>query len=242
VENQFNYFNYFTEIEDQFLRRRGGGLLLTTLDWALIETWKDAGIPLEAALRGIDAAFDRYDQRPSKTRKVNSLAYCSQEVLAAAEAMKEAAVGVAADQPASAKSGAGQGFDPHAIVFFLRRNADLLQTAKLPAGAGISVHTIAEECAATLRKLAQEIENQKTPAKLEDLERHLTVLEEKLFAALLASTPDEEIVAVRTQADHELAPYRRRMAAAQIEQLQKQYVHKRLLEKYELPRLSLFYM
>jgi hypothetical protein len=242
VENQFNYFNYFTEIEDQFLRRRGGGLLLTTLDWALIETWKDAGIPLEAALRGIDAAFDRYDQRPSKTRKVNSLAYCSQEVLAAAEAMKEAAVGVAADQPASAKPGAGQGFDPHALVFFLRRNADLLQTAKLPAGAGISVHTIAEECAATLRKLAQEIENQKTPAKLEDLERHLTVLEEKLFAALLASTPDEEIVAVRTQADHELAPYRRRMAAAQIEQLQKQYVHKRLLEKYGLPRLSLFYM
>ena len=95
-----NYFNYFTEIEDHFLRRRGGGLLLSTLDWALIETWKDAGIPLEAVLRGIDAAFDRYDQRPSKTKKVNSLAYCSQEVLAAAEDMKEAAVGAAPDPSA----------------------------------------------------------------------------------------------------------------------------------------------
>jgi hypothetical protein len=242
VENQFNYFNYFTEIEDQFLRRRGGGLLLTTLDWALIETWKDAGIPLEAALRGIDAAFDHYDQRPSKTRKVNSLAYCSQEVLTAAEAMKEAAVGVAADQPASPKSGAGQGFEPQAIASFLRRNADLLQTAKLPRSTGISVHAIAEECAATLRKLAQEIETQKAPSKLEDLECHLTVLEEKLFAALLTATPDEEIVAVRAQADRELAPYRRKMAGPQIEQLQKQYVHKRLLEKYNLPRLSLFYM
>jgi len=242
VENQFNYFNYFTEIEDQFLRRRGGGLLLTTLDWALIETWKDAGIPLEAALRGIDAAFDRYDQRPSKTRKVNSLAYCSQEVLAAAEAMKEAAVGVAADQPASAKSSAGQGFEPAAIAAFLRRNAGVLQTAELPRSAGISVHIIAEECAAMLRKLAQEIENQKTPSRLEDLERHLAVLEEKLFAALLAATPGEEIVTVRAQADRELAPYRRKMAAPQIEQLQKQYVHKRLLEKYNLPRLSLFYM
>ncbi len=104
MEDQFNYFNYFTEIEEQFLRRRGGGLLLTTLDWALIETWKDAGIPLEAALRGIDAAFDHYDERPSKTRKVNSLAYCSQEVLAAAEAMKEAAVGAPAGHPASKKS------------------------------------------------------------------------------------------------------------------------------------------
>ena len=67
-----NYFNYFTEIEERFLQRRGGGLLLSTLDWALIETWKDAGIPLEAALRGIDSAFDRYEQRPSKTKKINS--------------------------------------------------------------------------------------------------------------------------------------------------------------------------
>ena len=239
MRDHSNYFNYFTEIEEQFLRRRGGGLLLTTLDWALIETWKDAGIPLEAALRGIDAAFDRYDQRPSKTKKVNSLAYCSQEVLAAAEDMKEAAVGAA--EPAPKKSAAGQGFEPTTIAAFLRRNADLLDAAKLPHTAGVSVHAVAQETAATLRKLAQEVESNKA-TRLEDLERRLTVLEEKLFAALLAATPDEEIVAVRAQADHELAPYRRKMAAPQIDQLQKQYVHKRLLEKYALPRLSLFYM
>jgi hypothetical protein len=240
--DQLNYFKYFTEIEEQFLRRRGGGLLLTTLDWALIETWKDAGIPLEAALRGIDAAFDRYDQRPSKTRKVNSLAYCSQEVLSAAEDMQEAAVGATAGQPPSSKSTAGQGFEPEMVAAFLRRNADLLEAAKLPQSAGISVHGVAGESAAKLRKLAQETESKRAASRLEDLERHLTVLEEKLFAALLAATPDEEIVTVRAQADRELAPYRRKMAAAQIEQLQKQYVHKRLLEKHSLPRLSLFYM
>ena len=236
-----NYFNYFTEIEEQFLRRRGGGLLLTTLDWALIETWKEAGIPLEAALRGIDAAFDRYDQRPSKSKKVNSLAYCSQEVLTAAEDMKEAAVGTAEAAPTRSKSNAAQGFEAEAIVAFLRRNAGLLDAAKLPHSVGISVHDVAKDSAVTLRKLAEEIENRKT-SKLEDLERRLTVLEEKLFAALLATTADEEIVIVRAQADHELAPYRRKMAAAQIDQLHKQYVHKRLLEKYGLPRLSLFYM
>jgi len=92
-----NYFNYFTEIEEHFQRRRGTILLLSTLDWALIETWKEAGIPLEAVLRGIDVAFDNYDRKPSKTRKVNSLAFCSQEVLAAAEEMKEAAVGTKRD-------------------------------------------------------------------------------------------------------------------------------------------------
>ena len=236
-----NYFNYFTEIEEQFLRRRGGGLLLTTLDWALIETWKDAGIPLEAALRGIDAAFDRYDQRPSKTKKVNSLAYCSQEVLAAAEDMKEAAVGTAGGEAPASKAPAGQGFEPEAIAAYLLRNADLLERAKLQHDSGISPHAIAQQAGKTLRNLAQEITN-KEASKLEDLERHLTVLEEKLFAALLAATPDQEIVTIRTKADHDLAPYRRQMAAPQIEQLQKQYVHKRLLEKYNLPRLSLFYM
>jgi hypothetical protein len=235
-----NYFNYFTEIEEQFLRRRGGGLLLTTLDWALIETWKDAGVPLEAALRGIDAAFDRYDQRPSKTKKINSLAYCSQAVLAAAEDMKEAALGTA--QPASTKSSASQGFEPERIAAFLRRNAELLNAAKLPQSTGVSVQAVAQESAVTLHKLAQGMLTSKAASRLEDLERHLTVLEEKLFAALLAATPDEEIVSVRAQADRELSPYRRNMAAPQIDQLQKQYVHKRLLEKYGLPRLSLFYL
>jgi hypothetical protein len=257
-----NYFNYFTEIEEHYLRRRGGGLLLSTLDWALIETWKDAGIPLEAALRGIDAAFDRYDARPSRTKKVNSLAYCSQEVLAAAEDMKEAAVGAGGGE-ASAGSREGQGFETETVAAFLRRNAESIEGAKLAAG---SVRGLALETAATLRRVAEEIENPQSPKtalsvahpalraevnsyaasrtalRFEDLERRLTVMEEKLFAALLASTPDEEIVAVRADADRDLAPYRRKMSGAQIEQLQKQYVHKKLLEKYGLPRLSLFYM
>jgi hypothetical protein len=232
-----NYFNYFTEIEEHFLRRRSGGLLLSTLDWALIETWKAAGIPLQAALRGIDAAFDRYDQRPLKSRKVNSLAYCSQAVLTAAEEMKEAAVGVSAGDKAGAKPA---GFQTADIIAFLRRNADQLLTAKLPERPGISGLTAARATASTLRELAVEMEN--TSPRLEDLERHLTVLEEKLFAVLLAATPDAEIVGVRAEADRELSPYRRKMPAAQIDQLQKQYLHKRLLEKYGLPRLSLFYM
>jgi hypothetical protein len=236
-----NYFNYFTEIEDRYLQRRGGGLLLSTLDWALIETWKDAGIPLEAVLRGIDEAFDQYDQRPSKTKKVNSLAYCSQLVLAAAEDMKEAAVGAASGEQSQKKSRASQGFEPDVVVPFLRRNAEALAAATLPDAGGVSARSVALDTAKTLRGLAQEIEK-KPAARLEDLERRLTVLEEKLFAVLLTSTSDEDLVTVRAEADRDLAPYRRKMSAAQIDQLHKQYVHKRLLEKYRLPRLSLFYM
>jgi hypothetical protein len=235
-----NYFQYFSEVEEHFLQRRGAPLIGSTLDWAQIEIWKNAGIPLEAVLRGIDAAFDKYEQRKSKRHeKVNSILWCAQAVLSAAEDMKEAAVGAA--EPAPKKAAAGQGFEPATIAAFLHRNADLLEAAKLPHTGGISVHAVAQETAATLRRLVEEVATNRM-TRLEDLERHLTVLEEKLFAALLAATPDEEIVAVRAHADRELAPYRRKMAAPQIDQLQKQYVHKRLLEKYALPRLSLFYM
>ena len=231
-----NYFNYFTEIEEHFQRRRGGILLLSTLDWALIETWKDAGIPLEAALRGIDAAFERYEKRPSKTRKVNSLAYCAQEVLAEAEAMKEAAVGVVQEPKAQA------GFSSAEIAGFLRRNATELESAKLPSRPGISPEAVARAIAAALRGMASEIESKSALPKLEDLERRLTVQEEKLFAVLLAAVTDDEVVFVRAQADRELAPYRSKMPSAQIEQLLTQYVHKKLLDKYGVPSLSLFYM
>jgi hypothetical protein len=237
LARQTTYFNYFTEIEEHFQLRRGR-IHLSPLDWALIETWKDAGIPLEAVLRGIDAAFDKFEQRPSKSQKVNSLAYCAQAVLVAAEDMKEAAVGAATVQHGERPSG----FPPSEIAAFLRRNAEQLETAQLPVRTGVTGRPLAKETARTLREIADELEAANTLPRLEDLERRLTVAEEKLFAVLLAATPDEQIVAVRAEADRELAPYRRKMPAAQIEQLQKQYVHKRLLEKYGLPRLSLFYM
>jgi hypothetical protein len=230
-----NYFNYFTEIEECFQRRRGR-IQLSPLDWALIETWKDAGIPLEAVLRGIDTAFDKYEQRPSKSQKINSLAYCAQAVLVAAEEMKEAAVG--AESPGHRPSG----FQASEIAAFLRRNAEQLDAAKLPEAKGIDATPLAKETSHTLREIAADLEATKTLPRLEDLERRLTVAEEKLFAVLMAATPDAQIVTVRAEADRELAPYRRKMPAAQIEQLLKQYLHKRLLEKYGLPRLSLFYM
>lgn len=227
-----NYFNYFTEIEEHFQRRRGSILLLSTLDWALIESWKDAGIPLDAVLRGIDAAFDKYDRRPSKTRKVNGLAYCTQEVLAAAEDMKEAAVGTERKQPADASIAKAD------LAAFLERNAAAFESAQVPG----NFSALVNEDAVALRHLAAALRESAMSPDLEDLERRMTVMEEKLFAALLSTTDDESIVAIRAQADRELAPYRSKMSGPQIDQLMKQYVNKRLLERYKLPRLSLFYM
>ena len=225
------YFNYFTEIEEHFQRRRGTLLLMSPLDWALMETWKDAGIPLEAVLRGVDVTFEKWERRPRKMRKVNGLAFCAQEVLAAAEELKEAAVGAAPRQPRDT------GLDQSAVAEFIRHNAQQLDQVQLPATA----RALAQEAASNLRDWADSL-SQAVPVNMEDLERRLTIAEEKLSASLLAATPDETIFQVRSEADRDLAPYRRKMSAPQIEQLQKQYVHKRLLEQYHVPRLSLFYM
>ena len=99
-----NYFNYFTEIETRFQQRRGSLLMLSTLDWALIETWREAGVPLEAVLRGIDTAFDKHDTQRSRLsnrrqRKVNGLAWCPQAVIEAVEQSREAAIGAAQPSP-----------------------------------------------------------------------------------------------------------------------------------------------
>ena len=235
-----NYFQYFSEVEQRYLQRRGSPLLMSTLDWALIETWKDAGIPLAAVLRGIDDAFDSWDKKPprGKVKRINSLTYCTQSVMAAAQLMAEAATGAsAATDPEKAKHESG--LEADRVHGYLLMNAKAIESVLGKTTFHPSVVKLLHETATSLRDLAGE----KTPAlSLEDLERHLTVLEEKMMAALQAATPDVELVEARVHADREIAPHKRRMNATQIEQLQRQYVVRKLLEKAGLPRLSLFYM
>jgi len=234
-----NYFEYFSEIEERFSQRRGSILLLNTLDWALIETWRAAGIPLEAVLRGIDAAFDKYDTRAHKARgrlrKVNGLAWCAQAVMQSAEELVEASTGLS---PAVSREPRESGFESVRVAAFLDQNAQALDASSLPDESSDAVRVAT---AARLRELAASMRGPE-PTALDDLDRTLTVLEEKLFAALQSSASEQELVDLKTQADRELAPYRAKMSAVQLRQVQQQFLHKRLLELRALPRLSLFYM
>lgn len=229
-----NYFNYFTEIEERFQQRRGSILLLSTLDWALIETWRDAGIPLEAVLRGIDTAFDRYETRKARSsvRRVNGLAWCAQEVITAAEEMREASLGMAK----APTDNAAAGLEQARVAAHLEQAASELRQAQL---SGLAAQT-AMETAERLNALAGSIREQ--APHLEELEQTLTVLEEKLLNAVIATTSEADLTALREQSARELAPYKRRMQALQIRQIEQQFLHKQLLEKHRLPRLSLFYM
>jgi hypothetical protein len=233
-----NYFNYFTEIETRFQARRGSILLLSTLDWALIEAWREAGVPLQAVLRGIDDAFDKYDARLSRAggrlRKVNGLAWCAQSVMQATEAMREAAIGGDTFQ---AREPVDSGFEEELLAAFLSRNAARLSEAQGTGPAAEAIAGIAER----LRTLAAELRTE-SAQKPEQLEATLTALESRLFASLTLDASEEEMLALREQAARELAPYRGKMSGVQLKQVTEQFIHKRLLEARDLPRLSLFYM
>ena len=216
-----NYFNYFTEIEDHFQRARGTGLfLLSPLDWALIEAWKNAGIPLEAVLRGIDQAFDKWRSRPPRGRiqMVNSLAYCAQAIAAEVQAM--------VDGRPSKSSAAAAPFSLEDVRAFVARNAATLRTAGL------------EELAGSLEALPLEA----LYSDLEQLEQRLTAIEEKMIARLRSDAPEEALFEARRTLDRELKPYRGKMSAEQLSMLEKQFLERKLLEDRGLPRLSLFYL
>ncbi len=217
-----NYFNYFTEVEEHFQRVRGTSLfLLSPLDWALIESWKNAGVPLTAVLRGIDAAFEKWRGRKSRTQMVNSLAFCAQAVLTEAQIL-------AGSGESTPRGNAAPPFPLEDLRNYLTANAERVRTA------GFS------EIAAALEKVSGETEQHYRD--LEQLEQRLTALEEKLIATVKSAQTDEDLFAARRELDAQLRPYRGKMTAEQLAMLERQYLERRLLEKAGLPRLSLFYM
>lgn len=232
-----NYFNYFTEIEECFQRARGTPALLSTLDWALIESWKESGIPVEAVLVGIERAFEKYHKRPRRFQKINSLAYCSQEVLRAADETRRSEEGGAQRR----MSQAAAVFEKDDISSFLLRNGQVLQEASnlnANGGQGVLANDF-RECANSLVAIAAETDLYADP---EGLERKLTALEDKLTASLTRASSFELLAGFRSEIDRAMVPYRRNLGVGEIESLERQFIKKRLFEHYNIPRLSLFYM
>ncbi len=220
----YNYYNYFTEIEEHFQKVRGTSLFcLSPLDWALIETWKNSEVPLEAVLRGIDAAFEKWRARKSKFQMVNSLAFCAQAVLIEAQRM-------AGTAPHTRASESAAPFPLGDLRDFLMRNAAAVRKAD----------GVYEEIALVLARLAAEAETRYQD--LEELDRWLTVLEEKMIATARNRQSEGDLVEARRQLERQLRPYRAKMSAEHLALLEKQYLERNLLEKENLPRLSLFYL
>ena len=234
----WNYFNYYTEIEEYFWKKRGAHLLVSPLDWAIMETWQKAGVPLEAVLRGIDRAVDSYGRsRRGAGKALKTLAYCTDAVLEAAEEMTEAAAGAA---PKTGRAVA-PAFPVQELRIYLTKNV-----ARTRAAAAKVFETF-PNLAVRLNEIASAVEAAcgllDVPGilDLEDLERRLGVLDDKVYAVVTADASEELLLRVRREMDGQLAMYRRKMKADQIALVEKQYLQKRLLEEVGVPRFSLYY-
>ena len=238
--NGWNYFNYFTEIEEYFWKKRGAHLLVSPLDWAIMEAWQKAGVPLEAVLKGIDRAFESYGRsRRGAGKALKSLAYCTDAVLEAAEEQIEAGTGKA---PVSLREGQKEPFPREELKAYFEKNVQKLKQAvensrseqpELAAGLAEIVKSV--NTTAAIVETAGTLD-------LEDLERRISVLDEKTLSLLTSRASEDLMLKIRRELDGQLAVYRRKMRAEQLALIEKQYLQKRLLEEFHLPRLSLFYM
>ena len=232
-----NYFNYFTEIEDAFVRRRAKHLFLSPLDWALMETWKQQGIPLHIVLRGIERSFDSFESRPRK-RSVKSLLYCQEEVEAQYAEWVEARVG--APEQTDGVETEKTPFTASAISDHLQRcHSELIRLSQSRNEDDLS------EALTRAAGLLQEISDDMAENGVLDtrrLEDSLTGLERMLNEAMLAVVLPTELEALESGVKDQLKPYRSQMEAAIYKQTFDNLLLKRLREQFGLPRLSLFYV
>ncbi len=277
TETGQNYFNYFTEIEEQFQRQRGAQVFLSPVDWALVETWRQAGVPLPAALAGIEQAFAKFARgRRRDSARPRSLLYCAPAVMQAAESWQAAAAGGRTADSAAAVS---DELSPARLGESCERWRRAVEAAALPPGlettqaeavaalagwrdalaaaaeptaappdspaaSGLAATSAARPQASATEPPAASTQpsNRAVPGSLEELERHLTALEDKLAAGCQQHAPAEALAEIRAELDRALAPYRRRLTAVQLAAMEPQFLRQRLLDYFHLPRLSLFHL
>ena len=244
-----NYFNYFTEVEEEFVRRRGKPLMISPMDWALVESWKSAGIPLHIVLRAINEAFDGYDSRAQKYRKVNSIFYCQQAVEGAFAEYRLSQVGGGATDQVAEDSGSvrkgsrtrheEEAFPKDVLLEFLARcGEELSQSAQSDHP---ELNEAIDRARARLKEIAADIEGSKQ-VLAESIERDLDAIDRMILESASIACGEEELKKIRAEAESQLRSYRKKMDKAIYETTVLNFVSRRLREINKIPRLSLFYL
>jgi hypothetical protein len=226
-----NYFNYFSEIEETFIRRRGKNLFLSPLDWALIETWQEREVPLHIVLRGIEKVFDSYEAKPKKNRTIKSLMYCREEIEAQYEEWRESQIGKSETVEESDNEAM---FSQQAITTHLENISNELKAAKLKTNRDL------EE---VIDRVVARLEELKTNyADAESLENDLTNLEKLLDENLLENSNKELFAKLQTETEKELQSYQKKMEPEVFQRTFDLILLKKLRFELGIPRLSLFYL
>lgn len=235
-----NYFNYFTEIEETFIRRRGRHLLLSPLDWALIESWKEREIPLRIILRGVENVFDAIDSDPGRSSNVKSLSYCRNEIESLYSHWRETRVGKGAEtgeEDSRIKNG-----EPHQPTLFsdpsIKEHLDKV-IGELRALEPKSTSGLQGVLDSALEKLEIFRANY---SDAEALENELGAIEASIDKCLLEGCDPKLRDEIEMQVDAELDRYAKTMEPSVFQRTRELMLQKRLRENARVPRLSLFYL
>jgi hypothetical protein len=239
-----NYFSYFSEIEDTFIRRRGKHLMLSPMDWALIEGWKERGVPLHVVVRAIEHAFDSHDAKKQK-RTVKTLLYCQEEIEAQHAEWLQSRVGGHDENEAQSK-GADESKSPFprdAVVAHLGRSLETL--SKLSDERRRNTDDDLSEALTRALTLLSEIKDDYASAVQPDarkLEDSLTGIERLLDDAIRKTASAVELESANAEVEAQVKPYKRQMDKAAFEQTRENLLRKHLREHFGVPRLSLFFL
>ena len=234
-----NYFSYFSEIEDTFIRRRGKHLILSPIDWALIESWKERGVPLHVAVRGIEHSFDSYDAKKHK-RTVKTLLYCQEEVEAQYAEWLESRVGSHDESDLDEEQSTDKSpFSRDAVLSHLTRSLQSIeeQSSQAPE----ELREALQRATSLVIDIREEYEGAARP-DTRKLEESLTGIDRMLDDAIRRAIGDDHVAAITTEVEAQLKPYKRHMDTAAYEQTRANLLRKRLREHFDVPRLSLFYL
>jgi hypothetical protein len=254
-----NYYNYFTEIEEHFVRRRGKHLLVSPMDWSLIATWRDSGIPLHVALRGIDRAMDGFYSRARRIGNVNSLFYCHATVMEEYARHVDAHTGEApaAPEPAAEAAGGDQGPGRAEILAFMNARISEIKTlaAKQPVQEGAAGHAGLERIVARLEEIRGDLQSRSVAGGArseegkeergsnrddETLERDLGILDEALVGELRAFLQPEDVRVWEEEARKELKIYRKRLPKETYQKITENFMRRKIHRRFEIGELSLF--
>lgn len=242
-----NYYNYFTEIEEHFVRRRGKHLYISPMDWSLIATWRDSGVPLRVALRGIDIAMDTWHAKPRRpSDRLNSLFYCHDAVMAEYARHLEAHLGEANEGGPAGSTGQEEekesagGPDKKALHAFLEariREIEVVQAKHYPSGETEGMERILLRLVEIRNAVAAE--EQTEP---EALERDLGILDEILVESLKGKLGQEQMTQWEDEARKELKIYKKRLPKETYQKILANFLSGKIHRLFQVGELSLFHL
>ena len=223
-----NYFNYFTEVEEYFVRKRGKNLLISPLDWCLVELWRDSGIPLHIVLRGIERSFESAARRQKSSP--NTLFYCHQAILEAYQEYQNAMVGASEDQESESVAEVSEETARREAVLGYLEDLEKRLQGREEEGfqrAGQRIAALRSEVSVS------------QPISYQEIDRDLAEIGSMLASTLKEDMGRERARELGSDVKKELKIYRKRLSKEMYQRLEGNYLDRQILGLYDLPEFNL---